>query len=73
MNWILLALLIYTLCGALLIARTMRGMQVSASAGEWVTLIFLWPLMLRFFVHLAAIQSRIAEMEKWADRTDRKR
>jgi hypothetical protein len=67
MTWILLALLVYVLFGAFLVARSMRGMHVSAGMDEWIALIFLWPLMLRFFVHLAVLQARIQELENWAN------
>ena len=67
MAWILLVLLIYPLIGALLVARNLRGMQVSASLPEWVALILLWPLMASFFLHLALMQVRISELENWAD------
>ena len=67
MIWIILVLLIYALIGALLVARNLRGMQVSASLPEWVTLILLWPLMVRFFFQLALMQARISELENWAD------
>jgi len=67
MTWILLALLIYVLSGTLLVARNMRGMRVSARMDEWIVLIFLWPLMLRFFLQLAVLQARIQELEDWAD------
>ncbi len=67
MAWIILVLLIYPLFGALLVARNLRGMQVSASLPEWVTLILLWPLMVSFFLQLALMQARISELENWAD------
>jgi hypothetical protein len=67
MAWIILVLLIYPLFGALLVTRNLRGMQVSASLPEWVTLILLWPLMVRFFLQLALMQARISELESWAD------
>lgn len=67
MTWILLALLIYVLAGALLVARSMRGMQASAKANEWIVLILLWPLMLRFFVQLAVLQASMQRLEDWAD------
>jgi len=67
MTWILLALLVYALLGALLVARNMRGMNVSAGMDEWVLLILLWPLMLRFFLQLAVLQARIEHMEDWAN------
>jgi len=67
MTWILLALLVYVLFGAFLVARTMRGMHVSAGMDEWIVLILLWPRMLQFFLHLAMFQARIQEMENWAN------
>ncbi len=67
MAWILLVLLIYPLIGALLVARNLRGMQVSASLPEWVTLVLLWPLMVSFFAQMALMQARISELENWAD------
>lgn len=68
MTWILLALLGYLLAGAMLIAHTMRGMRVSAGADEWVVLILLWPLMLRFFLHLAVLQASLQHLQDWADK-----
>jgi len=73
MTWILLALLVYALYGAFLVARTMRGMQVSAGVDEWIVLILLWPLMVRLFVQLAMLQTRIRQLEDWADGGDCKR
>jgi len=67
MAWIILVPLIYALIGALLVARNLRGMQVSASLSEWVTFILLWPLMVRIFLQLAVLQARISELENWAD------
>ncbi len=67
MAWIILVLLIYPLIGALLVARNLRGMQVSASLPEWVALILLWPLMFSFFLQMAMMQARISELENWAD------
>ena len=67
MTWILLALLTYALSGAFLVARSMRRMHVSAGMDEWVALILLWPLMLRFFLQLAVLQARIEQMEDWAN------
>ena len=67
MTWILLAVLVYALLGAFLVARSMRRMHVSAGMDEWVLLILLWPLMLRFFLQLAVLQARIEHMEDWAN------
>ena len=67
MTWILLALLTYALSGAFLVARSMRRMHVSAGMDEWVALILLWPLMLRFFLQLTMLQARIQELENWAN------
>ena len=73
MTWILLFLLLYTLLGAVLVSHNMRGMQVSASLHEWVILVLLWPLMLRFFLQLAVIQARFRQWERWSDTQARKR
>lgn len=73
MTWILLALLVYALLGAFLVARSMRGMHVSASMDEWIALVLLWPLMLGFFVQLAVLQARIRQLQDWADGGDWKR
>ncbi len=67
MNWILLVFLIYTLVGASLVARNLRGMHVSASVREWAMLLLLWPFMLRFFLQMSVLQARIDELERWAD------
>jgi hypothetical protein len=66
MNWILFILLIYTLIGALLIWRYMRGLSVKAKAGEWIALIFMWPFSLRFFAQLAMMQAMIEDLEHWS-------
>ncbi len=67
MTWIIFILLAYVLIGALLIARQMRGLQVSASMREWATFVLLWPLMIRFFLQLTLLQARISQVEDWAD------
>lgn len=73
MPWILLALLVYTLLGAMLVSHFMRGMQVSASPREWVAFVLLWPLMRPLYLQLAVLQARIRQLEHWADTRARKR
>ena len=73
MTWILLALLLYTLLGAALVSRNMRGMQVAASLPEWLVLILLWPFMLQFLLQLAVLQARIHQLERWGHTQARKR
>ena len=67
MSWLLIILLLYLLIGALLVQRTTRGAEIHASIIEWVVLLLLWPLCLKFFIHLAFIQSRLEAVEVWAD------
>jgi hypothetical protein len=70
MNWIFFALLIYTFIGSLLIVRTMRGLNVQASPGEWIVILFLWPICLRFFAQLSMVQAMIKELEHWSHYQD---
>ena len=70
MNWILFALLIYILIGSILVVRTMRGLDVQASPGEWMVILFLWPLSLRFFAQLAMMQAMIQNLELWSEDQD---
>jgi hypothetical protein len=73
MTWILLALLVYTLIGATLVAQSMGGMHVDADPREWLVLIFLWPLLLRFFLQLAVIQAEFRRLEQWEEDRNRNR
>ena len=70
MNWILLAFLFYSLIGALLVRRCMRGLIVRATVGEWVMMILLWPFCLNLFTYLEIIQSQIKALEVWASDED---
>jgi hypothetical protein len=70
MDWLLLGILIYTLAGAIIAVLSMRGMIVKASIGEWLTILFLWPLMLHFFAHLAMMQSMIRNIGKLSENLD---
>ncbi len=67
MSWFLILILIYILLGALLVGRTMRGAQIHATFAEWVVLLLVWPLCLKFFIHLSLIQSQLEAIEVWAD------
>jgi len=72
MNWIILTLLVYALIGALLIMRCMGDMIVTATLGEWMLMILLWPCYLQFFAHLEKLQSSIKAVEIWSSNEDRK-
>ena len=67
MNWFLLCVLLYLMISALLVQRTMRGAEIRATVVEWVVLLILWPLCLKFFIHIALMQSRLEAVEVWAD------
>ena len=41
--------------------------MVQANLGEWIVLILLWPLSLRFYAQLAMVQSMIQNLEQWED------
>lgn len=41
-------------------------MVVQASISEWLAIILFWPLALRFFAHLAMVQSMVKTFEKLA-------
>ena len=63
MNWVLLILFIYVLIGTVLASWNMRGLHVQANFVEWIVLILLWPLALRFYAQLAMLQSMIRKLE----------
>jgi hypothetical protein len=70
MNWFLLGVLFYIFTGAILITLSMRGMKVTASVREWLTILLLWPLMLQLFAHLAIIQSMVRNFETAAEKLE---
>ncbi|KKL67697.1 hypothetical protein LCGC14_2132380 [marine sediment metagenome] len=49
MGYLLAAFLLWTLLGLILIIRSLGSAIVTASLGEIASLIFLWPIHLRFF------------------------
>jgi hypothetical protein len=67
MNWFIVIFLLYLMAGALLVQRTMRGAEIQASFVEWLVMLLLWPLCLKFFLHLALMQSRFEAIEVWAN------
>ncbi len=67
MSWIILALLVYVLIGALLIRRSMKDLLVTARVGEWAAMMLLWPLYLRLFIWLAMLNSMVEAVVEWAD------
>jgi hypothetical protein len=74
MSWFLLGILVYCFTGTVLVVRNMRGMVVKASLSEWLAIILLWPFALRFFAHLAMVQSMVKTFETLAqdqDKTDK--
>ena len=72
MVWILLVLLFDALIGALLVRRCMRGMMVSATVGEWIQMVLLWPFFLNLFKYLEIVQSQMEALEVWAADEDEK-
>jgi hypothetical protein len=64
MSWFLLGSLVYSLVGTILVVRFMRGMVVKASISEWLAIILLWPLAIRFFAHLSMVQCMIRDLER---------
>jgi hypothetical protein len=60
-------ILLYVLIGALLVERTTRGAEIHATFAEWVVILLLWPLCLKFFVYLGFMQSQFEAIEVWAD------
>ena len=72
MNWILLVFLFYALIGASLVRRCMRGMMVSATVGEWIQMVLLWPFFLNLFKYLEIVQSQMKALEVWASDEEKK-
>ena len=72
MNWIILALLVYALIGALLVMRCMGNMHIAATLSEWMVMILLWPCYLQFFALLEKMQNSIKAIEIWSSNEDRK-
>lgn len=72
MSWFLLIVLLYMMAGALIVQRAMRGAEIQASFFEWAVMLFLWPLCVKFFLHLAVMQSRFEAVEVWAERESKK-
>lgn len=59
--------------GALLVERTMRGAEIHATFIEWIVMLLLWPLCLKFFIHLAFMQSQFEAIEVWANEERKKK
>jgi hypothetical protein len=72
MSWLLLGILIYIFVGAVLVMRSMRGLDVSASPREWLTFIIMWPFVLKIFAHLVMTQAMIKATETLKDKLDEK-
>jgi hypothetical protein len=72
MNMILLVFLFHALIGALLVRRCMRGLMVSATVGEWIQMVLLWPFYLNLFKYLEIVQAQMKALEVWASDEDRK-
>ncbi len=64
MNWFILGILVYILIGLILIILSMRGMKVTADFGEWLIILFLWPLTIRLFIFLLMTQSTLKNLER---------
>ncbi|TFH34124.1 MAG: hypothetical protein E4G99_10140 [Anaerolineales bacterium] len=73
MSWFLIFILLYLMVGALLVERTMRGAEIHATFIEWSVMLLLWPLCLKFFIHLAFMQSQLEAIEVWANEERKKK
>lgn len=70
MTVILVIALFYVSIGLILVLRNMRGFMVSATLGEWLLLILLWPLALHFYVVMSNLHNQTERLKEWAKREE---
>lgn len=63
MGYLLAAFLLWTLIGLVLVIRSLGNAIVTASPGELVSLIFLWPIHLRFFLLLRQFDKALKDVK----------